>query len=39
MAKITCIETYFPEKIINNKDLEGIVDGYDADKITKKLAF
>ncbi len=37
MAKITHIETFFPNKIIKNSDLEGIVEGFSAEKIGDKI--
>ncbi|RKQ72205.1 3-oxoacyl-[acyl-carrier-protein] synthase-3 [Litorimonas taeanensis] len=37
MARISHIETFFPETCIQNKDLEGIVEGFDAEKISKKI--
>ncbi len=37
MPNITHIETYYPKKILSNYDLEDIDDGYDAEKVTKKL--
>jgi len=37
VASITYIDTYFPDAIVSNHDLEGIADGFDAEKIGKKI--